>query len=106
MFLLVKVSLLGTGWAIVARPMIDKENNFLMIMNEFVILVTSYLVLLFSDFVPQPEDQYQFGYMYITLFLFESAINVVIFLVITIKEIIAYCKRRRLKKLVINKKVD
>ena len=71
--------------------MIDKENNLLMIMNEIVILVTSYLVLLFSDFVPQPEDQYQFGYMYITLFLFESAINVIMFMIITVKEVMVYC---------------
>ena len=94
-FLLVKVALMGTGWVVAVRPMVDRENNFVMITNELLILVSSYLVLLFSDFVPMPEQQYRFGYMYISLFLAESAMNIVMFAVITVKELIVYFKRCR-----------
>ena len=94
-FLLVKIALVGTCWAVSARPMVDKTNNFLFITNEVLILVCSYLVLLFSEFVPTPEQQYSFGYMYISLFLVQGTQNIVIFIIITIKELIVYCRKCR-----------
>ena len=57
-FLLVQVALIMTAWAIKTRPMIDTSSNIVLITNEIVILLSSYLVFLFSDFVPSVEEKY------------------------------------------------
>ena len=97
-FLLVKVSLIATAWAIKHKPMIDGPNNIILITNELVILCTSYLVLVFSDYVPNVEERYQFGYGYLGFFAFETMINVIMLLVITVRDILKFFKRRRLTK--------
>ena len=87
-FLLVQLALLMTSWAISAKPMSDAPNNLIFITNELVILVSSYLVLLFTGFVPSVEERYQFGSMYIGIFLIESAVNLILFLYISVKDLI------------------
>ena len=87
-----------TLWAIKTKPMIDTENNIVFITNEIVILVCSYLVLLFSDFVPSFEERYKFGYMYIWIFLFQSVLNLAMFLYISGKDLLKSIRLRNQRK--------
>ena len=98
--LLVQGSLAMTCWVINSRPMIDRESNAALITNELVILVGTYLILLFSGYVPTAEDEYKFGYMFLAVFSLVTAVNVIVFLVISIKEIIRSIKTWRAKKAV------
>ena len=69
-FLLVQVSLIMTLWAIKTKPMIDTASNIVFITNELVVLICSYLILLFTDFVVSFEERYKLGFVYIWIFLF------------------------------------
>ena len=99
---LVQVALLMTCWAVKTRPMTDSESNFALITNEIVVLICSYLVLLFTEFVPTPEDRLQFGYVYLVLFLFESFLNVIMLLIMTTKDVIKLIRRYRARKSTLN----
>ena len=55
---LVQVALVMTTWAIKTKPMIDTASNLVFITNELLILLSSYLVLLFSGYVPSVEQKY------------------------------------------------
>ena len=57
-FCLVQIALLMTSWAVKHRPMIDLAHNIMLISNEFVVLMSSYLILIFSDYVPTVEDRH------------------------------------------------
>ena len=98
-FLLVQLALLMTSWAISVKPMCDSPNNLVFIANELVILVSSYLVLLFTGFVPSVEERYQFGFMYIGIFLVESALNLFMFVYISTKDLIQSYRLKKRKKL-------
>ena len=79
--------------------MCDSANNLVFIANELVILVSSYLVLLFTGFVPSVEERYQFGFMYIGIFLVESALNLFMFVYISAKDLIQSYRLKKRKKL-------
>ena len=97
-FLLVKLSLLITSWAVKYKPMIDRPNNIVLITNELVILFSSYLVLLFSDYVSNVETRYNFGYGYLAFFLVETIVNVLMLIVIVVRDVQKFLQRRKLKK--------
>ena len=52
-FLQVQVSLCMLAWAVKTKPMALREINYTLWMNESVVLLGSYSVLLFTDYVPQ-----------------------------------------------------
>ena len=70
------ISLFMTTWANMKAPMDSKLNNFVFIFNEYFLLFTGDLVLLFSDFVIYPTSRYKFGYLYLALFYLSAFVNV------------------------------
>ena len=80
--------------------MIDSESNAALITNELVILIATYLILLFSGYVPTAEDEYNFGYLFLAVFSLVTIVNVLVFFLISIKEIIRSIKVWRAKKVV------
>ena len=85
--------------------MIDGLNNTVLIANELMILICSYLILLFSGFVPNIEDRFTFGYMYIGFFFASTLFNIVLFIMISIQDIKTFIKRRKMRKAVENKSI-
>ena len=89
-----------TSWAIRYKPMEDAENNFLLIFNSLFMLVSVYLIMLFTDFVPEAENRYFFGYAYMIFFALDALLNVLMFIVISVKDVRKALKKYRLKKAV------
>jgi len=55
----------------------DKPLNFVTIFNEYMLLLLSYFVFLFSGYVPDAEIRYFFGWVYIGLLVFLIVVNLV-----------------------------
>ena len=81
----------------------DRVNNLIVIVNELVVMVSLYLVLLFSDFVPDLEDRFTFGYLYIVFFLTATAFNVILFIIVSVADIKKFLSRRKAKKAIENR---
>ena len=83
--------------------MMDRVNNLIVIVNELVVMVSLYLVLLFSDFVPDLKDRFTFGYLYIVFFLTATAFNVILFIIVSVADIKKFLSRRKAKKAIENR---
>ena len=68
------------GWLIMVRPMDSRSNNFVYSANEWIVLLNSYFILLFSDFVPEPEQRYFFGKVYLGVLAVSMAFNIALFI--------------------------
>lgn len=77
-FVNIMSSLAMTCWFVAVRPMEDTPTNLLYAFNEFMLLIYSYYVLLFSEYVTEPEDRYLFGWVYLGLLIFILAMNLVL----------------------------
>jgi hypothetical protein len=75
-------------------PMESKRQNFIAIFNECVLLVNSYLLLLYSEYVPTPELRYYFGDYLLYLLYINFGLNILL-LALEIATIVnMHCKRR------------
>jgi hypothetical protein len=73
-------------------PLQQKVFNFVEIMNEAFILVTVYVMHLFSDFVPDENIRYQFGWYYIYLVFMIFGLNMLIIGGNTIIDVFKYLR--------------
>jgi len=48
-------------------PMESKRYNFVAIFNECMLLIFFYLLMLFTEYVPEPEMRFDFGYDFLYL---------------------------------------
>ena len=48
-------------WGMAYTPMINFLNDLVLIVNENLLLLSSYFVLLFTNYVPTIENQHRFG---------------------------------------------
>jgi len=78
------------------------ENN-LEIFNEFMVLISIYHVLLFSDFVIDVEDKYTFGWSLCFAIGFQVFVNLSVIVVISFNGAIKKLKLRFKKKELQNK---
>ena len=83
------------AWAIKTKPMALAEVNYTLWINEAVVLLGSYLVLLFTDYVPEKHQQYTFGYMYITIFLGTTIMNILLNAIISVRDVKKFLRRRK-----------
>jgi len=75
-------------------PMDAKRHNFLAIFNECVLLVCSYMLLLYTEYVPSPELRYYFGDYLLYLLYVNFGLNLSV-LAYDIYEIVRmHCKRK------------
>jgi len=64
-------------WYLVSvRPFNNELNNRLEILNEFVVLGTSYLLFIFSDFVDDPGLKFKCGMAFIAILAFIVVTNI------------------------------
>ena len=56
----------------------SRFNNYAIIANEVVLLISSYIVLLFSQYVPTETQKFDLGYAYLFLLAVSTAFNILI----------------------------
>jgi len=70
------------------KPMLTKLSQVLEIFNEVMVIISVYHVLLFTDFVPNSEDKYMFGWSLCLMLVFQVLINLSIIIVCSLKDAI------------------
>lgn len=94
----VHFGLLMLSWLIIVRPFDSALKNYLENINEFLVLIMSYMGFLFSDYVESPIVRYRFGFFYLSLIALGLAINVLFMLYQIITDIIKTYRRWRHNK--------
>ena len=56
--------------------MVDGANNFIQVFNELVILLCTWYLFLWTDYVPNPEDRYNFGAQFLYIIGFNFVVNI------------------------------
>jgi hypothetical protein len=60
---------------ITVKPLDQPFLNGIEVFNEACLLLTSYFLFLFTDFVPDPKLRYQIGWLFIGLQILNIAVN-------------------------------
>ena len=68
-------------------PMYDRTNNAIQIVNECVVLLCLWLVLLFTEYVPSPEQRYDFAFVFLYVIAIDAGLNLLIFIFFIIKKV-------------------
>lgn len=80
-------------------PMIDGPNNFIQIFNEIIICFVIISMVIFTNFIPNPVDRYDYGW-YLLYFIGASVcVNMIILAVNITKTVYMAIKKRMRKKL-------
>ena len=59
-------------------PMVDRSNNFVQVFNEACILCAIWLMLLFTDYIPDPQLRLDFGEKLKWFLICIVAVNVIL----------------------------
>jgi hypothetical protein len=70
------------------EPMDGYIFDFLVIFNEAVLLLASYLLFLYTEYVPDPELRYKFGNIMMYLLYFNFSLNILLLLIEIVRQII------------------
>jgi len=68
--------------------------NKLEIFNEVMIMMSIYPLILYTDFVPSPEAQYQVGWVAIGISTLQVGVNLGFMCFLQIREIISACRKK------------
>jgi len=87
---------------VAGAPMSDKFNNFIQIFNEIVICLALASLVLFTDFIGDPVERYEWGYTLLKLIASSVSVNVFILLATIVTAIYIsihklYLKRKKAK---------
>jgi len=78
-------------------------TNNLEIFNELSVLIMTYHLLFFTDFVINPETKFLYGWSACLVTLFQVLVNLIVIIVVSIKDMVMGCKHkarvRRAKRL-------
>lgn len=75
-------------------PMDEKRQNILAIFNECVLLVCSYMLLLYTEYVPSPEMRYYFGDYLLYLLYANFGLNIAVLAYEIMCIVRMHCKRK------------
>jgi len=75
-------------------PFSDRVTNYLEMFNECTVLLMSYHLLFFTDFVVDPETKFKYGWSACGTTLFNVLVNLIVIIVSSVKDIIRGCKRK------------
>ena len=78
--------------------MVDGTNNFIQVFNEVIILVCTWYLFLFTEYVPNPVDRHLFGQGFIYLIGFNCTINILLLIFLLCKSIKAAIKTKFAKR--------
>ena len=90
-------------------PMVDSINNYTQIFNELIILVCTWSLFLFTDYVPDPKLRHKFGEVFIYILALNLIVNLMILAYSIAKKIQVllketFCKRQGKVKSILKKK--
>jgi hypothetical protein len=80
------------------KPMVDKPNNFIQIFNECVISLCIVSMVVFTNFVPNPVDRYNYGYKLIYFIGASVLVNMSILAINIVKIVYKVIKKCLFKK--------
>ena len=83
------------GWV---QPFRGKSRNNLEISNETLILINTYFLIVYSDFVGSPEVRYQMGWVNVAFLTFMLLTNILMLVMDLGRNCRKQCKERALKK--------
>ena len=83
-------SLLLLIYIIIWSPMDGYILDFLAIFNEVVLLFASYLLFLYTEYVPSPELRYKFGNIMMYLLYFNFGLNILLLVFEILRQIIRH----------------
>ena len=72
------VAVLGMLAFFLGLPMKNRINNFIQIFNEVIVCVCVVSLFIFTDFIPDPVERYDYGYKFLYLIAFSIGVNVLI----------------------------
>jgi len=72
----------------------SKRHNVLAIFNECVLLVCSYLLLLYTEYVPSPELRYYFGDYLLYVLYINFGFNIAVLAYDIVDIVRMHCKRK------------
>ena len=75
-------------------PLESKFETLMEVMNEYTILILAYLLMCFTDFVPDPETRSLAGRAYMIVAITNIGIHLICLVVGTITSIRNYCKKK------------
>jgi len=94
-------SMVLLGWNVRVMPFQSTFLNVVYIVNELFFFQLVYLSLLMTPFVPEVEDRYTFGYLYLGVVAFNIVMNFSALMWLLVKEIQKYMKKRKYEKAVV-----
>jgi hypothetical protein len=83
-----------TSWV---RPFSEPKDSTREIINEILVLVASYNLFVFTDWGPDLETQFQFGWILISIIVFTIALNICFMVSGTISILILKAKLKVLR---------
>lgn len=86
------------AYSIIQWPMEVYLNNLVFTANELFLLFSSYFIMTFSLYVPDLETRYNYGFAYIAIFGFTTAFNIVLLLILVIRDIYEVFRLKKVKK--------
>ena len=75
-------------------PYLVKSMNKLEITNEIFLLLAVYCLILFTEFVPEPETRYLCGWAMISVTFILIGVNMGVLIGTSIQDMVKKCKRR------------
>ena len=72
----------------------DLMNNMIQIFNEVVILFCTWSLFLFTDYVPSPEQRYEYGQSYLYFIGFNFTVNILVLVWIVVSGLIRSCRQK------------
>ena len=85
--------------------MIDGPNNFIQIFNECIICFVIISMVVFTNFIPNPVDRYNYGW-YLLYFIGASVCVNMIILVVNITKIVYMAIKKRMMKKRLTKHIE
>ena len=92
------ISTLLLAYFICIQPMVDRVNNIIQVSNESVVLISQWLMFLFTDYVKDPKQRNDFAWYYLYFIAADVLANVAVLIYILIKKIYQAIRRAFLKK--------
>ena len=82
------------AYYLLSMPMKDLLNNWIQIFNEIIILICTWSLFLFTNYVPDPVLRYEFGQYFLYFIGFNLAVNILVFMWTILSSLIKWCRQK------------
>lgn len=88
-------SLLMLWYTAAWAPMEAEQYDFLAVFNEMILCISVYILLLYTDYVPEPEMRYMFGEVLLYLLYIDFGVNLLLLSYEILRLTCRSCRQRR-----------